>query len=349
MAMRVVNMMLGAGTGGLEAVSFQYADIFLRNGHESWMLCHRQSPFIARSAANIATVPHARAYNLLDHIRIGRILRKINPQIIFCHGHRAAAFYTWIVRRFVPKARFIAVCHGSNGWRCKRFNQVIAVSDGVRDELVGTWKLDSSRVLTVKNAVFVPEYPLPEPDGKRTIGFLGRLDVCKGVDILIRAFAQVCRRPGLESTRLRIGGAGPEESALRRLAADLSVEQEIDWVGWVSDKARFFSGVNLVAMPSREEGLPLSALEAMSYGRAIVVSDCPGIVPLAKGGCGVVVPREDVDALANALAELLKDAKLRHEQAVRGRQRILDQYSECALEKRLLGLCEEVVSGSRGR
>ena len=70
--MIVANVMLGAGTGGLEAVSFQYADIFLRNGHESWMLCHRQSPFIARSAANIATVPHTRAYNLLDHIRVQR-------------------------------------------------------------------------------------------------------------------------------------------------------------------------------------------------------------------------------------------------------------------------------------
>lgn len=344
--MIVVNVMLGAGAGGLEAVSFQYADIFLRNGHSSWMLCHRQSPFIARSAANIAAIPHARAYSLLDHIRIGRILRNIKPQIVFCHGHRAAAFYTWIVRSFVPKARFIAVCHGSNGWRCKRFNQVIAVSDGVRDELIDTWGLDPLRVLTVKNAVFVPEYPLPEPEGVHTIGSLGRLDVCKGVDILIRAFAQVCRRPGLESTRLCIGGAGPEESVLRRLAAALSVESKIDWVGWVSDKARFFSRVNLLAIPSREEGLPLSALEAMSYGRAIVVSDCPGLVSLAEGGCGLVVSREDVDALANALVELLEDAQMRREQAARGRQRILDQYSECVLEKTLLALSEE-VSGSK--
>lgn len=348
--MRVVNIMLGAGAGGLEAVGFQYARLLSEAGHDSWMICHARSPYLRTSGEQVIALPNASVGNPLAHFRLADALRRLRPDVVFCHGHRAAQFYTPFLRFLLSRTRpssrapfFIAVCHGANGWRCRKFPRTIAVSDGVRDELVNKWHLDPSRVVTIPNAVALPPCASPVRRGEPFVfGFLGRLDRCKGVDILLRAFAPLIESVSSETfaPRLVIGGTGPEEASLRALAEDLETDARIDWLGWVSDKEDFFAKIDVLVMPSREEALGLSLLEAMAHQKPVIVSDCPGpaalVSPAAEPACGLVVPCADVAGLTNALRRLVGDSSACAMFAKVGRERVESRYSEVALQQSIV-------------
>lgn len=354
--MRVVNIMLSAGAGGLEAVGFQYARLLAEAGYDSWMVCHARSPYGRTFGEQVIALPNASVCNPLAHLRLAGALRRLRPDVVFCHGHRAAQFYTPFLRSLIPRSAvrlpfFISVCHGANGWRCRKFARTIAVSGGVRDELVNKWKIDPSRVVTIPNAVALPPRPLPvRRTGSFAFGFLGRLDRCKGVDILLKAFASLVKSGshGTRPLRLVIGGTGPEEASLRALAEDLEADGQIDWLGWVSDKEDFFAKVDAFVMPSREEALGLSLLEAMAHQKPVIVSDCPGpaalVSPPAEPACGLVVPCADVMGLTDALCRLVGDSSVCETFAKVGRERVEARYSEAAL---LRSIVAEIRCGGR--
>jgi len=341
--MTCMNMMLSDGCGGLEAVAFQYARLLAETGHASCVLCNRRTPY--RPAAGVMAIPVSGSSlaNPISHFQILRAICRYRPAMVFCHGGRAAQFVTPWLRRCVPHGtRFVGVCHGTNGRRYLRFNRIVAVSEAVKDDLINVQGAVPDQVVVCENAVKV----LPKEQAKRgmggvpVVGCLGRLDACKGVDVLIRA----C---GILKTRnipfeLRIGGAGPEGAALRRLATEVGVADNLRWLGWVDDKNTFFSGIDVLAMPSREEAFGLAAIEAMAHGRAIVASDCPGLSDLVRDcHAGTIAASGETVAWADALQEMLTSADLREPFARSGREAVAKRYSEDRLKQQLGRILEE--------
>ena len=136
-----------------------------------------------------------------------------------------------------------------------------------------------------------------------TIGFIGRLGIEKRLDVLLRAVA------GLRTTRpvrLAIYGEGPEESKLRVLAAELGIAERIVWYGPTDDVWSAYERCDLVALCARRESSSNMVLEAMSAGKAVVVTDVGGLPELVEhGDCGVCVPPFDVPALSATLDRLI--------------------------------------------
>ena len=335
---RVLNLMLSKGAGGLEAVAFQYARVLAGAGCDSAMVVNSQSPYEAADGVSVFRTPGASLANPFNHLAVIRSIRRFRPDVVFCHGSRGAQFCTWLLRLLAPRGTcFVGVCHGSNGWRFRRFGRVIAVSEGVRRELVETWGLAETAVTVCPNAIALPQAEdcSVRPHEVPTIGFLGRLDRCKGVDLLLEALASL-KAKGLRF-RLVVGGTGPEEAELKARSEREGQAEDIRWLGWVSDKQSFFSQVDAVVLPSREEGLPVALLEAMSFARAVVVSDCPGMKGVVEGAsCGLVVPRGDAVALAGALERLLGNDAERERFASAGRAAIAERHSEGRLRDDLL-------------
>jgi glycogen(starch) synthase len=136
---------------------------------------------------------------------------------------------------------------------------------------------------------------------------LGRLIPDKGFDVAIRAFARIANRFPL--ARLIIAGDGPEQASLRALATTLNVEQLVDFIGWVSpdDVPELIGAATLVLMPSRREGLPLTAIEAGQMARPVVATRVGGLAEvIVANETGLLVPVDDVELLANACASLLE-------------------------------------------
>jgi glycosyltransferase involved in cell wall biosynthesis len=162
------------------------------------------------------------------------------------------------------------------------------------------------RVVTIPNAV--PELGGPRSDLTRPIVLAaGRLTHQKGFDLLVPTFAKVARSE--PRWTLRICGSGPHDERLSRLIVDHDASARVVLFGDARDMAAQFEQASMFVLSSRSEGFPMVLLEAMSKGLPAVSFDCPnGPAELIEDGrTGFLVPPGDVDALGEAILELIRD------------------------------------------
>jgi glycosyltransferase involved in cell wall biosynthesis len=180
---------------------------------------------------------------------------------------------------------------------------VIACSDWVRSEL-GRSGIDSERI-------YLP-VPTPSADYSRSPSanpvflYCGRLDVEKGVEQLLRAFALISQQSG--DARLRIAGQGAERSRLESLARDLGIESKVTFLGWQDPRQierELSSAWALVAPSLWAEPLGLVALEAIVHGVPVIASSVGGFAETVEEGVsGLLIPNGDVEALAESLVSI---------------------------------------------
>lgn len=147
-------------------------------------------------------------------------------------------------------------------------------------------------------------------DGDLAIGFVGRLGAHKGIDVMVAAFAKVrAARPFL---RLVVIGDGEGRARAERLAAASGCAADIRWLG-AREALGYYAAFDLLAQPSRYEGLSYTMLEAAGMGLPVVATDVSGTRDVIEDGkTGIVVPRVgDADAFAAALDAIAGDKVLR--------------------------------------
>ena len=152
-------------------------------------------------------------------------------------------------------------------------------------------------------------------DGQRIISH-GRLHSIKGLDVLIQAFARV--NAALPQSHLLLVGDGPERAKLGQLIASLGLQHAVSMPGSTHqiDKALALSDVYV--MPSLSEAFGNALVEAMAAGLPVIATDCDGPMSIIRSGeNGLIVPRRSVDALADAMKQLLTDEALRRRLAQR--------------------------------
>jgi glycosyltransferase involved in cell wall biosynthesis len=186
--------------------------------------------------------------------------------------------------------------------------------------------LPPGSVQTIYNAV--PDLalePLPRLAEGPVVGAVGRLSREKGFDVFVRALAQLPDVTGA------IVGDGPERDVLERLAAEIGVAGRLVFTGWTTEARRYLPRLDVLAVPSRFEALPLIVPEAM-LARAPVVATRVGSIDEAvvEGETGLLVPPEEPDALAAGLRDVLADADARATMGERGRALALDRFAPAA-------------------
>ena len=139
--------------------------------------------------------------------------------------------------------------------------------------------------------------------------FVGRMTPEKGGDTLIKALARMDRVAG-EAVTLRMVGSGPEQATWQALADELQVADKIRWDGHVEMGPELFSrylSAKIFVMPSRTEGMPKTAFEAMRFGLPVVASEVGGLPEIVgdREDRGRLVPIDDAQALAKTLNDLL--------------------------------------------
>jgi glycosyltransferase involved in cell wall biosynthesis len=174
----------------------------------------------------------------------------------------------------------------------------------------------------IPNPVPLADAPAADPDAKVVVA-AGRLNLQKGFDLLVPAFAAASRRH--PEWRLRIYGSGPERDRLQAQIDELAGER-IALLGRSDRLVDAMAEASVFALSSRWEGFPMVLLEAIAIGLPVVSFDCPtgprDIV--GDGHGGVLVPPEDVDELAAALDGLMADPARRHALAAASRRRAAD-------------------------
>lgn len=185
----------------------------------------------------------------------------------------------------------------------RRYRDFIAVSDAFANEIRAMNPRADVRVL--RNGVDPIAGTVPVPRGRDML-FLGRIERDqKGLDLLLDAFARIA---GETSANLLIAGDGPDSTAVERLAANLEIAPRVRLLGRVEGPPKFelLSSAQLLCMPSRYEGFPIVALEAMRCGTPVLGFAIPSMRESVGGG-GVLVPPFDVDELSRAMRQMLAD------------------------------------------
>lgn len=178
------------------------------------------------------------------------------------------------------------------------------------------------------------------------IGTVGRLERVKGFDVLLDAFARLTPPKGgvTEMPRLVIVGDGSQKTALRRQAEALGISERLSFAGYMTDAARAPVGFDVMAIPSRQEALPLACLEAMAAGTPVVASNVGGLPEaVLDGETGLIVPPDNVEALAAALQSLLDNPEPARIMGRRGRQRFLDKFRVEVMVEHTWNVYQEVI------
>ena len=196
------------------------------------------------------------------------------------------------------------------------------------------WRLPEPMLAWVPNGVDLdrfdgpPPPPLWQQDGRPVIGTVAALRAEKNIARLIHAFATVRQT---HPSRLVIVGDGPERAALEHLATELGLAADVIFTGHLGRPEQALRHLDIFALSSDTEQMPLSLLEAMASGLAVAATDVGDIRAMLPESAAPYLTTREAPALAAALAVLVSDAALRAEQGSTNRQRAETAYSQEAM------------------
>jgi glycosyltransferase involved in cell wall biosynthesis len=278
--------------------------------------------------------------------RVTGLLDKLGIEIL-----HSSEFRTNLValrcRKRRPSLKIVSTAHGwiANDIRGKakmfldrallrRFDRVIAVSHAVRKRLPRWWILDG-RMRVIHNALMLDSYgqglgiraePAQSRDGPIRLLAVGRLSREKGLDLLLRALAELA--PSYPQLQLTIAGSGPLETSLRLLSEKLALTEKVRFIGYVTDMPNLYVQSDLVVQGSLTEGLPNVILEAAYLGVPVVATDAGGTNEVIEHGVsGWLVPVGSVAALVAGLRRYLESPDDFNTMARASRQRVEKQFS----------------------
>jgi len=230
---------------------------------------------------------------------------------------------------------------------------IIAVSQAVAQD-IGRIAPGIRTVEVIPNGVELPEpvsdgqraearrrMGLPDTDG--VVLAVGRLEHEKGFDLLLKAVSELRHS---ENVRVLIAGEGSRRGELEALAWELGLESSVRFMGYRRELSDCYAAADLVAAPSRSEGQGLAALEAMAHGLPVIASRTGGLPEVVEDGVtGILVTPEDIHALAEALAALLRDPETRGRMGDAGRRRIELSFRLETMLERTADVYRRTVSG----
>jgi glycosyltransferase involved in cell wall biosynthesis len=229
----------------------------------------------------------------------------------------------------------------------------VAISPGVA-ECLRRGGVPEERIRTIWSAVDVEELrpsrprdavraELGSPPDRVVVLALGALVPRKGIDVLLDALAGL--RGGATPWVAWIAGSGDERTALERRAESLELGSRVRFLGQRDDAADLLGACDLLAMPSRREGLGVAALEAMAAGRPVVASRVGGLgQAVVDRSTGLLVPPDDPRALAAALLELIESPELRARLGVQARARVDAEFRAERMVSAYAALYREVLA-----
>lgn len=179
------------------------------------------------------------------------------------------------------------------------------------------------------------------------VGFTGRLVPIKDLSTLVRGVAQArVRVPGIG---LIIAGDGDERLALEQLVTDLGLASRTRFVGWQHELPELYAAMDLFVLTSRNEGTPVSLIEAMAAGVAVVATQVGGVPDVVDHGTtGILVPSGDPVAVGEAIAQTAADPLRAATMAARARENAATRFDAPRLVEAIAALYRDVIAERRG-
>jgi glycosyltransferase involved in cell wall biosynthesis len=217
-------------------------------------------------------------------------------------------------------------------------DRIVCVSQAVRDHHAKRSGLPLWRYVVIPNGIDAEAFSRDEASRRRLraewgidghevlLAFVGRLDRQKGIDTLLAAISHLGARGC--PMKLVVAGEGPKRPLVENFIERGEGGRFCRMLGFVTDIRGMLSAADALVMPSRWEGFGLAAGEAMAAGLPVIATRVAGLSEIVVDGqTGILVDREDVVGLADAITRLAGDAELRCRLGEAARRRVIEHYS----------------------
>lgn len=358
--------MIGGGLAGGQLVARRFALAAQARGDDVLFVSPEAGPFMERvSADGFATtvVDVGRAHRVGGLARLARELRAFEADLLHTHTLAAANSLSRVAAR-LASVPVISHLHIENHFRLETRSllstldnatarlcaRLVAVSESTR-EAYERQGYPRGRIEVLHNGVDLASEAraagvrgdLGLDDSSLVVALVGRLCDVKGQRELIRALVDV---PGARAVLVGedLEQAGEFRRVLEREADRAAVADRVVFAGVRDDVDAILEEVDVVALPSWTEGLPLVALEAMAHGKPVVATPVGGTPEaVIDGETGIIVPPRDPESLAHALRRLQAEPALRERLGAAGRARVAERFSAADVSRRMLELYDEVA------
>lgn len=289
-----------------------------------------------------------------------RIIVNERINLVHTHGYRAGMVgqpAAWMAGR-IP---VVATVHNFHDQRSRSFllfkavqtvlyniatDRIITVSGALRDELVRMERIPGSKITVIYNGIknevpdqlnLISKQDLGMDPDLPVVGAVARLEEHKGISYLIEAIPFIDREFGPAS--YLIIGDGPQGDYLRQLAKNLGVADRVFFTGYRNDVKEMLEVMDLVVIPSLQEGLSIFCLEALAAGKPVVASRVGGLPEIIHHEeTGLLVPPADNEALAKGVVQLLNNRAKAQLLAEQGKNMVEKEFTV----QRMLALTREV-------
>lgn len=328
--MRILFVLPRMVSGGVERVTLTLIREFVREGHVCALALRRSSGEFLDEARDLCDVIELAPRGMHEFVaNLAQLMRDWEPTHVVTAFADVGALTWYALRKARISARWIHGVHNTHspiaarngirgkmrfwmdrrfaGFVYKRADAIVAVSNGVRSEIIEEFKIDPVRVTTIYNPV-IPEdqlrpisMPRHDPSEPYTIVALGRLVRQKGFDILVEAMAFVP-----QPWRLDIWGEGEDRPILEAMISQRGLQHSIRLRGYTKAPLTMLERADMFVLSSRHEGLPTVLIEALASQCQIVAVDCPHGPReiLQEGRFGRLVETESQAALAEAVSAI---------------------------------------------
>jgi sugar transferase (PEP-CTERM/EpsH1 system associated) len=302
----------------------------------------------------------------LAPVKIARLIGAESPDII--HTQSWSGVDAAIAKMMAGAARLVHSEHGRNyphihseplkrkvARRCLYHlsDAVFAVSAEVRDYYCRETGFPRERMQVIPNGVDLRRIDRADGGARAELGIgaedfvvgtVARLDATKDTITLARAFARLYRYRRERNLKLLIVGDGDQRAAIENFVAEQGLSAAVIFTGLRHDASRLYGAMNVFALSSLSEGMPLTALEAMA-AQAPVVATNVGALPelVEEGGTGFLVEPKDDQALAEHLARFYSEPELARRFGEAARRKIEREYSLELMLRRYTDLYLSVV------
>lgn len=263
------------------------------------------------------------------------------------HGHIFEGYFNWFNTRFFQL---------TERWLARRSGILIAINQALRQNLLDLKIAPASKIEVVPLGLpleHLLKLSLPTEGPPLQIGIVGRLVPIKNVDLFLKA-AQILH-DGIQRdhSKFLVIGDGECRVSLECRAQELQILDCVQFLGWKKDLPEIYRQLQVVCLTSRNEGTPVSLIEALAAGRPVVATDVGGVRELLRGsGCregtstvaqgsyetaehGILIPSNDPSSLAKALGYLISNPQVARSLGERGRHFVEEQFDLSKLVQNL--------------
>jgi len=304
-------------------------------------LALRRVPSLGRE---ISTLDDVRAFAALTGI-----VRTFRPDIVHTHlakagtlGRLAAraagvrtvvhTYHGTVFRGYFGPAKSRAFLEIERGL-ARLTTRIVAITPGQRRDLLALGIGNERKVVEIPLGLELTPFLSPPdrrdararlglPEDAPVVAIVARLVPVKDIGLFLRAIAQLAA-----PVIALIVGDGEERAALEAESAALGLGSRCRFLGWQSDVRIIYAAADIVALTSRNEGSPVSIIEAMAAGSAVVCTSVGGVPDVVTSGVnGVLVPANDPGGLASAFRALLDDSSHRARLGAEARRTVYPRY-----------------------